>query len=70
MSSFWKLFIGVVAGAVGAGYFVWGKKRERVSFIIAGVGLCLFPYTTDSLVLLILFGAGLAAYPFIVEYYM
>ena len=67
--SFFKLFLGVVAGSVGTGYFIWGKRRERISFIVAGVGLCIFPYATDSLFLLVLLGGGLAAFPFIVQRY-
>jgi lipid-A-disaccharide synthase-like uncharacterized protein len=58
------LFVGILAGVIGLSYFIYGKKQERIGFLAAGVGLCLYPYLIEGLVLQILIGLGLAAVPF------
>jgi hypothetical protein len=62
------LIVGVIAGAFGVGYFIYGKKQTKVSAMLAGVGLCVYPYFTDDLLLLILIGGILLAVPFFVDY--
>ncbi|MBI5610045.1 MAG: hypothetical protein HY902_14315 [Deltaproteobacteria bacterium] len=58
---------GVIAGGVGYVYFSFGKKMARPVFIAAGIGLMVFPYFVDSIVVSVLVGAGLAALPFVVK---
>ena len=67
MPSASTLFVGVLSGAVGLSYFIYGKKQERIAFLAAGVGLCVYPYLVSGLVLQILIGLGLAAVPFFVD---
>jgi hypothetical protein len=67
MPSGTTLFVGVLAGALGLSYFIYGKKQERIAFLAAGVGLCVYPYLVDGLALQILIGLGLAAAPFLVD---
>lgn len=62
------LFVGILAGVIGLSYFIYGKQQERIAFLAAGVGLCVFPYLIDGLVLQILIGLGLAAVPFFVDF--
>ena len=38
------LLIGLMAGSIGAGYFIYGKKQQKAVPIIAGLGLCFVPY--------------------------
>lgn len=57
------LFVGIFAGAVGVSYFIYGKRTERISFLAAGVGLCIYPYVVDGLLMQIVIGLGLAALP-------
>jgi len=61
------LFVGILAGVIGLSYFIYGKKQERIAFLAAGVGLCVYPYLVEGLVLQILIGLGLAAVPFLVD---
>ena len=70
MFSATNLAIGLIAGAIGMGYFVYGKKQEKVSFIIAGIALCGYPYLFASLWALCLVGVVLVAYPFVWKYYL
>jgi len=67
MPSASTLFVGVLSGAVGLSYFIYGKKQERIAFLAAGVGLCVYPYLVGGLALQILIGIGLAAVPFFVD---
>lgn len=67
MPSASTLFVGILAGAVGLSYFIYGKKQERIGFLAAGVGLCVYPYLVDGIALQILVGLGLAAAPFFVD---
>jgi len=61
------LFVGILAGVIGLSYFIYGKKQERIGFLAAGVGLCVYPYLVEGLVLQILIGLGLAAVPFFID---
>jgi hypothetical protein len=61
------LFVGILAGVLGLSYFIYGKKQERIGFLAAGVGLCVYPYLVDGLALQILIGLGLAVAPFFVD---
>jgi len=67
MPSASTLFIGILTGAIGIAYFIYGKKQERIAFLAAGVGLCIYPYLVGGLVLQILIGLGLAAVPFFID---
>jgi len=61
------LFVGIVAGVLGLSYFIYGKRQERVGFLAAGVGLCVFPYLIHDLALQIVVGLGLVAAPFFID---
>lgn len=58
----------MIAGAFGVGYFMYGKKQQKLVPMLAGVGLCVYPYFTENLILLISIGAALLAVPFFVDY--
>jgi len=62
-----SLLIGIVAGIVGGGYFMWGKKTSRVVPMVAGAALMVYPYFIDATWALLLIGAVLCAAPFIVR---
>jgi len=50
------------------GYFVYGKKQQRVVALLSGVLLCVFPYFVSNVILMVLVGFVLIALPFIVRY--
>ena len=58
------LFVGILAGVLGLSYFIYGKRQQRICFLAAGVGLCVYPYLVDGLALQIFVGLALAAAPF------
>ncbi|HVN35204.1 MAG TPA: amino acid transport protein [Casimicrobiaceae bacterium] len=62
------LIVGIIAGAVGMGYFIYGKRRAKLTPLLAGVLLCIYPYFTDSLLWLSVIGLALVAAPFLVDF--
>ncbi len=68
MPSATSLFFGIMAGAVGMAYFIYGKRQRRFAPMLAGVLLCVYPYFTDSLLWLGLIGAVLVAAPFLIDF--
>ena len=63
-----SLFIGLIAGVFGVAYFVYGKKQAKFTPMLAGVGLCVYPYFFESVLWLVVIGVALLAAPFLVEY--
>ncbi len=54
------LFSGILTGAVGMGFFIYGKKNADFRSLLAGVALSVIPFVGHSL--LTLWGAtGLCA---------
>ncbi len=62
------LFIGMIAGAIGTGYFIYGKKQQKFVPMMAGVMLGIYPFFTTNPWLLILIGAALMAAPFFSDF--
>ena len=61
------LIWGIVFGAIGLGYFIYGRKQRRAMPFIAGGALIVFPYFVDGALFTVLFGAMLMAVPFLVK---
>lgn len=64
MGSEASLLWGVVFGAVGLAYFVYGKKQQRFVPLLCGIGLMVFPYFVSNTVLLVVVGLALSAIPY------
>ena len=60
-------FLSMVFGAIGTGYFIYGKKQQNVPFLVAGVGLMVYPYFFSSILAMVLIGLVIAAIPFAIE---
>ena len=63
-----SLFFGILAGAIGMAYFVYGKRQARAVPMVAGIVLCVYPYFVDSLLWLSLIGVALVAAPFLIDF--
>ena len=61
------LFWGVMFGAVGVGYFVYGKKQRAVVPLLCGVALMVVPYFIANTWALVGVGAAIAAIPYFVR---
>jgi hypothetical protein len=62
-----NIIVGVIAGAIGLGYFVYGKKQGELVFLTSGIGLMVYPYLFSNGILLVVVGLALTALPFIVK---
>jgi len=55
--------VGSIAGAVGGGYFLYGKKQARPAPMVCGVLLMAYPYFIENLWLTLGVGLLLCAIP-------
>lgn len=62
------LVAGVIAGAFGMAYFVYGKRQSKVVPLVAGILLCIYPYFTENPYALLGIGAALLAAPFLLDF--
>jgi hypothetical protein len=60
-----SLFLGLIFGSVGVGFFVYGKKQKKIMALISGVALCVIPYAVSNVIVLTLIGIALVALPFV-----
>ena len=42
------LFLGLLFGCIGMGYFIYGKKQRRAMPLISGVYMCASPYIVTN----------------------
>lgn len=61
------LFLGVIFGSIGLGFFVYGKKQKVIIPFLSGIGLMVLPYLISNLYILILSGIILVALPFFIK---
>jgi len=63
-----SLIWGVVFGAVGLAYFVYGKKQQMFVPLLCGIGLMVFPYFVSNTVVLLIVGSLLSAIPYLFRF--
>ncbi len=61
------LIWGMLFGAIGFGYFLYGKKQKAIIPLCVGIVLCVFPYFIDNLYVLVGVGVTLMAIPYFVR---
>ena len=59
-----SLLWSVLFGAIGMGFFIYGKKQVNLVFLGCGIALMVFPYFVSSTWLLVLIGAVITAVPY------
>ncbi|SJM90427.1 hypothetical protein [Crenothrix polyspora] len=67
MTSEALLLWGVVFSSVGLGFFVYGKKQQRLSPLLCGLALMVYPYFVGTVPLLLGIGVVLVALPYFVR---
>lgn len=63
-----KFFFGIVAGALGVAYIVYGRRATKFVPLVAGIALCAYSYFVDSWVWLGIIGVLLLAAPFVIDF--
>jgi hypothetical protein len=61
------LIWGVLFGALGIGFFTYGRKQKAVVPLITGIALFVFPYFISNVYMLVIVGAVLVALPYFVK---
>ena len=59
---------GMLFGAIGVGYFIYGKRQSALVPLVCGLLLMVFPYFFSSAWALVLVGAVLMAVPYFVRF--
>jgi len=62
-----QLFWGIMFGAIGSGYFIYGKKQQAFVPLCTGMVLCVLPYLISNLYLLLLVGFVLMLIPYFIK---
>lgn len=62
-----QLFWGIMFGAVGSGYFIYGKKQQQFVPLCTGMVLCVFPYFIFNIYLMLLVGFVLMLIPYFIK---
>jgi len=67
MESSASLLWGLLFGSIGMGYFIYGKKQGRVTALLSGVALMVYPYFFTNSLLIVLIGIVLMALPYFIR---
>ena len=62
------IVIGILTGALGVAYIVYGRRQTKFVPLIAGLLLCTYSYFIDSVLWLCVVGALLLAAPFFIDF--
>lgn len=54
---------GILFGAIGMGYCLYGRQQRAPVPLVCGVGLIFFPYFVSGTLAMLLIGAALMAIP-------
>ena len=58
------LLWGMLFGAIGLGYFSYGKKQKAVVPLYVGIALFIFPYFFTNIYVLVIVGVCLSILPY------
>ena len=61
------MMFSVLFGSIGVGYFIYGKKQDKMIPLIAGLGLCIFPYFIPNPYAMFIVGAILTVAPWLLR---
>lgn len=61
------LIFSVFFGSIGVGYFMYGRKQQRLIPLVAGIGLCAFPYFMPNLYAMVIVGTFLIGAPWLLR---
>ena len=62
------LLWGMLFGAIGVGFFIYGKRQAMIVPLVCGVALMVYPYFVSNVWLLLLVGLVLMAIPYFLRY--
>lgn len=63
-----NLFLGMLFGAIGVGYFIYGRKQMLFTPLLCGLALMVYPWFVGSTFWLAVIGVVLCAIPWLVRH--
>ena len=63
-----NLFLGMLFGAIGVGFFIYGRKQMQFAPLLCGLALMVYPWFVGSTLWLIVIGVVLCAIPWFVRH--
>jgi len=54
--------------SIGFGYFIYGKRQQKMTALFSGAALCVYPYFISNAYMIVAIGVGLLAVPFVTDY--
>lgn len=67
MESESQLIWAMLFGAIGLGFFTYGKKQKAIVPLLTGIALFVFPYFVSDVYMLVASGLALMAVPYFVK---
>jgi predicted membrane protein len=61
------LIWGMLFGAIGLGFFTYGKKQKAIVPLFTGIALFVFPYFISNVYILVIVGVILVVIPYFVR---
>ena len=61
------LIWGMVFGAIGLGFFAYGKKQKAIIPIVSGIALLVLPYFISNVYILVIVGVIFVVLPYFVR---
>jgi hypothetical protein len=58
-----RLLLGILFGAIGSAYFIYGRQQHDPLIYATGVALAIFPYFVSNVFLVLLIGVALCLVP-------
>ena len=58
---------GMLFGAIGLGFFTYGRKQKAVVPLFTGIALFIFPYFISNIYVLVIAGVVLVVLPYFVR---
>lgn len=62
------LIWGMLFGAIGVGYFMYGKRQAMIMPLVCGIALMVYPWFVSGTLLTVLVGVVLMAVPYFLRY--
>jgi len=61
------LIWGMLFGAIGLGFFTYGRRQKAVVPLLTGIALFVFPYLISNVIMLVIVGVILVALPYFIR---
>jgi len=59
---------GMLFGAIGVGFFIYGKRQAMIMPLVCGIALIVYPWFVSGALLTLVIGLALVAIPFVLRF--